>query len=538
MSAPQLSVVIPVYKTEEHLARCVDSVLGQDLEGLELILVDDGSPDNCPALCDAYALRDARVRVLHQTNIGLAGARNSGLRAARGEYVAFLDSDDWIQPDAYATLYAKAVEQDADIVFCQARYFDDSRQAFCEADDASSLPLFRNERFAKAFNWQDIGVENIFSYASFVVAWNKICKRGFLESINADFPTGLIYEDNPFYFHTIFAAKRLSVVRERLVTYRINRRGSIIRNVEEGEDPHRSIHILAILAEIERRVRPFLPERGLSAFRKYALREIFYKYRQIPSELTVKYLQLAKGLLPAAMYWKLRVLILAEALKNHSVRSILRPHLAGSGREISLTVFGVRVFEVKKLHAMPGEYGSITAMGMDGEMAATLRRTWPGNAFSLCNEADFLFLREHLGRLLTCPDQKRIPRIVNERTRCGATNKDADASPGLNELESISGLLSITHSMLLLDFSSRRLEADDVKCLFYALNCIYYDKAIHFLKIITGGSPAQRHSPVKGLDIVQSSQFPQVLNGRSLQKHHRYLRVSLLNLPVLVARRK
>lgn len=100
----KVSVVIPVYNVEDYLRRCVDSVLAQTLSDLEIILVDDGSPDQSPAICDEYAQADARIRVIHKTNGGLASARNAGMRIAQGEYLFFLDSDDWLEPDGLAKL--------------------------------------------------------------------------------------------------------------------------------------------------------------------------------------------------------------------------------------------------------------------------------------------------------------------------------------------------------------------------------------------------------------------------------------------------
>lgn len=113
-----LSVIIPVYKTEKTLDRCIESVLGQDVSaGMEVILVDDGSPDNCPALCDAWAERDSRIRVVHQENKGLGAARNAGLDIATGEYVTFVDSDDYLAADTYPNLLRRLEEHpDVDIL--------------------------------------------------------------------------------------------------------------------------------------------------------------------------------------------------------------------------------------------------------------------------------------------------------------------------------------------------------------------------------------------------------------------------------------
>ncbi|MDY5641403.1 MAG: glycosyltransferase family 2 protein, partial [Candidatus Faecousia sp.] len=106
MHIPKVSVVIPVYKVEPYLRRCVDSVLAQTLSDLEIILVDDGSPDHCPEICDEYALTHQNIQVIHKTNGGLASARNAGMRIAQGEYILFVDSDDWIDPEMAEELVA------------------------------------------------------------------------------------------------------------------------------------------------------------------------------------------------------------------------------------------------------------------------------------------------------------------------------------------------------------------------------------------------------------------------------------------------
>ena len=106
---PLLSIIVPVYDVERYLPKCIDSILAQTFTDFELILVEDGSPDNCPALCDAAAAKDARIRVIHQKNGGLSAARNAGLDAARGKWIGFVDSDDYIAPEMYEALY-KAVK--------------------------------------------------------------------------------------------------------------------------------------------------------------------------------------------------------------------------------------------------------------------------------------------------------------------------------------------------------------------------------------------------------------------------------------------
>lgn len=115
---PLISVVVPVYNVEEYLAQCVDSILSQSHQNLEVILVDDGSKDNGGEICDEYAKKDERVKVIHQKNIGLSGARNSGLKLVSGEYVAFVDSDDWIEPAMFSTLVELLQKSGLEIIEC------------------------------------------------------------------------------------------------------------------------------------------------------------------------------------------------------------------------------------------------------------------------------------------------------------------------------------------------------------------------------------------------------------------------------------
>jgi len=116
MHGPVISVVIPVYKVEAYLARCVDSVLSQTIQNLQIILVDDGSPDNCPRICDDYARQDPRIQVIHKENGGLASARNAGMAAATGKWLFFLDSDDWLEPKGLESLLTIGEEYGVDFV--------------------------------------------------------------------------------------------------------------------------------------------------------------------------------------------------------------------------------------------------------------------------------------------------------------------------------------------------------------------------------------------------------------------------------------
>ena len=121
---PEISIIVPVYKVEKYLSGCLDSILAQTFTELEVILVDDGSPDSCPALCDAAAEKDSRIRVIHKPNGGVSSARNAGLDAARGRWIGFVDPDDSIDKTYYEKLYAAAKRSGAELAVGDIRYFD------------------------------------------------------------------------------------------------------------------------------------------------------------------------------------------------------------------------------------------------------------------------------------------------------------------------------------------------------------------------------------------------------------------------------
>lgn len=111
---PLVSVIVPIYNVEKYIDRCLNSIINQKLEDIEIILVDDGSPDNCPQICENYRKKDDRIKVIHKENEGLGYARNSGIKIANGKYISFIDSDDYISEEFLYNLYTKAIEYDAD----------------------------------------------------------------------------------------------------------------------------------------------------------------------------------------------------------------------------------------------------------------------------------------------------------------------------------------------------------------------------------------------------------------------------------------
>ncbi len=117
----KLSIIVPVYNVEKYLHKCVDSILSQTLTDFECILVDDGSTDNSSVICDEYAAKDPRIVVIHKQNGGLSSARNTGLDISQGDYIGFVDSDDWIEPEMYMYMYTYANDNSCDMMCCQCR---------------------------------------------------------------------------------------------------------------------------------------------------------------------------------------------------------------------------------------------------------------------------------------------------------------------------------------------------------------------------------------------------------------------------------
>lgn len=183
METISLSVIIPVYKVEDTLGRCVESVLSQDVDGMEVILVDDGSPDGCPALCDEWAGRDPRVRVLHKENGGLSDARNRGIEMAGGQYVTFVDSDDWLMPDTYRRLMLwLSRHSGCDILEFQLRHVGGEG-----CGERLRLALQdRIYRSARQYWLQTKAWEHCY-------AWNKIYRRTLFGDVR--FPVGRVFED-------------------------------------------------------------------------------------------------------------------------------------------------------------------------------------------------------------------------------------------------------------------------------------------------------------------------------------------------------
>ena len=215
MEQQKISVIVPVYKVEAFLDRCVQSIANQSYRNLEIILVDDGSPDNCPAMCDAWAEKDSRIKVVHKQNGGLSDARNAGMAIATGEFMGFVDSDDWIAPDMYQHLYDLLEADGSDIAACGVEMvWEDgtpsrilTKSGCCVLDREEAMQAIIEESWLKQ------------------PVWYKLYKTALIRDI--PFPVGKYHEDVFWSYQAVARAQKVSI-SDKNGYYYFQRSGSIM----------------------------------------------------------------------------------------------------------------------------------------------------------------------------------------------------------------------------------------------------------------------------------------------------------------------
>ena len=214
---PKLSIIVPVYRVEAYIEKCIDSILAQAFSDFELILVDDGSPDRCPEICDAYAQEHPNIKVIHQPNGGLSDARNAGLDIAVGEYIGFVDSDDYIHRDMYRTMVAEMEQTDSDMVICD-HYVVDQQKVSVYAWYKETCCM-SHHGIMRAILADTIGSQ----------AWNKLYKRALFEGIR--YPVGRLFEDIPTTYRYVDRCRRVRYIKTPLYYYNLRNEGiSLKRN--------------------------------------------------------------------------------------------------------------------------------------------------------------------------------------------------------------------------------------------------------------------------------------------------------------------
>lgn len=273
MSGPQISLVIPVYNVQDYLEECLDSVLLQDYENFEVVAVNDGSTDNSRKILDSYERSDSRIRVVDQRNKGLAGARNTGVAAARGDYIAFVDSDDYVTPDYLSAMAANAFAYDADISIC-GRAIDSNGSCVHHVRSGFSGRSLEPAEAFRALN----------SYSSFDMSMcGKLFKAGLFDGI--EFPEGKNSEDQFVCYRLLLKANRVYYEDKPYYVYR-HREGSISRgsrvNIFPIEASHEQLkYVEALYPELIYAAEASCFFSQVAVYNAYAIRN-----RDIPDEIS------------------------------------------------------------------------------------------------------------------------------------------------------------------------------------------------------------------------------------------------------------
>lgn len=218
---PKISIIVPVYNVEKYLEKCIDSILNQSFRDFELILVDDGSTDNSGYICDRYKNQDDRIIVIHKENGGLSSARNAGIDISKGDFIGFVDSDDFIHRDMYKILYNNIIKSEADLVICKEQNIYE--------DEYVELNSIVNER---NLNMEELTSEEAIKKlykvrTTFVYAWNKLYKRDLFKELR--YPENKIYEDEWLSPKLLYKSSKIVYINYSLYYY-LQRKGSIVKS--------------------------------------------------------------------------------------------------------------------------------------------------------------------------------------------------------------------------------------------------------------------------------------------------------------------
>ena len=212
----KVSVLVPCYNVEKYIKQCLDSIVCQTLKDIEIICINDGSTDSSLDILKDYSKKDDRIKIINQKNKGLGATRNKGIDLARGKYIFFIDSDDYIELDTLFELYNVCEKKELDFVICQVKNYDEKNNEFFTSE-YFDMPVLAKTVGDTVFNYND--VKDILPKIN-VVAWNKLYNLNFIKKINARFSENLIFEDNVFFWNLLFNAKKIYFYQKYFYIYR------------------------------------------------------------------------------------------------------------------------------------------------------------------------------------------------------------------------------------------------------------------------------------------------------------------------------
>ena len=213
-----LSIIVPVYNVSKYINKCIDSIIAQTYDNIEIIIVDDGSPDDCPQICDMYAKKDSRIKVIHKQNGGLSSARNAGLDIAKGDYIGFVDSDDWIEPTMYEEMISFMESESCDACECAINLVDNSstkRIKQTENEVLSGRDALKHH--LNEFHRYDIPRPSV---------WSKLYKKDFWKTNR--FPVGKIHEDYLLTCMVLYESKKYGIIHKGLYNHLTSNPTSIV----------------------------------------------------------------------------------------------------------------------------------------------------------------------------------------------------------------------------------------------------------------------------------------------------------------------
>ena len=294
----KVSVIIPVYNVEKYISRCLESLANQTLKDLEIIIVNDGSTDNSRSIIEKYLKKHSlRIKYFEKQNGGLSSARNYGLKYATGEYIAFLDSDDYVEKDMYEDMYKIAKKDDADMVECDFLWeWENTELQWEKYKDKKCM----NEIKKNKIEYKKVKKDTRRNYKNKrqmmkkprVVAWNKLIKKKIIEKANIRFPEGLIYEDLDFFYKIIPYINKISYVNKYFVHY-IQRENSISNSQSE-----KTADIFKIIDNIYK----FYIEKGI--YQEYKQELSYMRKRILFGSSLKRILKIQDKQLRSKLFWK------------------------------------------------------------------------------------------------------------------------------------------------------------------------------------------------------------------------------------------
>lgn len=298
-SSKKISVIVPVYNVEKYLRECLDSIINQTFKDIEIICVNDGSTDGSLEILEEYASKDDRIIIINQENQGLGKTRNYALSIVQGEYIAFVDSDDFIRPDAYEIVYNKFKETDVDIVLfdfatCKENGRLSKKHSLCKSKEQKLSYKLKNNSVFKLSDFKRKTFTDLTLYC-----WDKVYKTKFIKDNNIYFSTARFCEDQIFSISSYLLAKKILYINEHLYVYR-TRESSLIH--EPSKDIVSAFYNIDILKNFL--IKNNLLESYQNEFENYMRRALHSQYQKLAKEKNEEFLQKCKDLLKPEEYQK------------------------------------------------------------------------------------------------------------------------------------------------------------------------------------------------------------------------------------------